>query len=453
MEKILVIDDETVILSSLKYLLEDYYKVYTTEDYQIGIDLIVKENINIILLDLRLENVSGLDVLEKILEKKPEALIIMMTAYSSIKTSLKAIEIGAFYYLSKPIENEELLFLLNKASEKLEFKRKIANLEGYIKKDIIGNSKKIKSILSLINQIKDFNSNVLITGESGTGKELVAQKIHYSSLRKGQPFNAINCAVIPANLFESELFGYKKGSFSGAHKDEIGIIRKADKGTLFLDEIGEMDINLQSKLLRFIQEREVRPIGSDNTYKVDVRIICATNKNLEKEIERGTFRKDLFYRINVINIHLPPLRERKKDIKYLTLHFIQKYNICFNKNITTISEEALSALEEYYFDGNIRELENIIERSVLLSTSNVIQLDSLKLELKTNTCKNLNNENTSNSSEDYIKIIANESLKEIEKKAIKLNLEYNNNNRKRTAESLGISERSLRYKIKEYGLN
>lgn len=453
MEKILVIDDETAILSSLKYLLEDYYKVYTTEDYQTGIDFIVKENINIVLLDLRLGNVSGLDVLEKILEKKSEALIIMMTAYSSIKTSLKAIEMGAFYYLSKPIENEELLFLLNKASEKLEFKRKIASLEGYIKKDIIGNSKKIKSILSLINQIKDFNSNVLITGESGTGKELVAQKIHYSSLRKDQPFNAINCAVIPSNLFESELFGYKKGSFSGAYKDEIGIIRKADKGTLFLDEIGEMDINLQSKLLRFIQEREVRPIGSDNTYKVDVRIICATNKDLEKEIERGTFRKDLFYRINVINIHLPPLRERKEDIKYLTLHFIQKYNICFNKNITTISDEALGALEEHYFDGNIRELENIIERSVLLSTSNLIQLDSLKLEPKTNIHKDLNNEYIFNCSEDYIKIIANESLKEIEKKAIKLNLECNNKNRKKTAESLGISERSLRYKIKEYGLN
>ncbi len=453
MEKILVIDDETAILSSLKYLLEDYYKVYTTEDYQKGIELIAKENIDIILLDLRLGNVNGLDVLEKILDKKPEALIIMMTAYSSIKTSLKAIEIGAFYYLSKPIENEELLFLLNKASEKLEFKRKIASLEGYIKKDIIGKSKKIKSVLSLINQIKDFNSNVLITGESGTGKELVAQKIHYSSLRKDQPFNAINCAVIPANLFESELFGYKKGSFSGAYKDEIGIIRKADKGTLFLDEIGEMDINLQSKLLRFIQEREVRPIGSDNTYKVDVRIICATNKNLEEEIKQGAFRKDLFYRINVINIHLPPLRERKEDIKYLTLHFIQKYNICFNKNITTISDEALKSLEEHYFDGNIRELENIIERSILLSTSDVIQQDSLKLEPKSNIHKNFNNENISDYSTNCININANETLKEIEKKAIKLNLEYNNNNRKRTAESLGISERSLRYKIKEYSLN
>lgn len=453
MEKILVIDDETAILSSLKYLLEDYYKVYTTEDYQKGIELIANENIDIILLDLRLGNVSGLDVLEKILDKKPEALIIMMTAYSSIKTSLKAIEIGAFYYLSKPIENEELLFLLNKASEKLEFKRKIASLEGYIKKDIIGKSKKIKSVLSLINQIKDFNSNVLITGESGTGKELVAQKIHYSSLRKDQPFNAINCAVIPVNLFESELFGYKKGSFSGAYKDEIGIIRKADKGTLFLDEIGEMDINLQSKLLRFIQEREVRPIGSDNTYKVDVRIICATNKNLEEEIKRGTFRKDLFYRINVINIHLPPLRERKEDIKYLTLHFIQKYNICFNKNINSISDEALKALKEYYFDGNIRELENIIERSILLSTSNIIELNSLKLEPKTNIYKNINNENSTDYNGNSININANETLKEIEKKAIKLNLEYNNNNRKRTAESLGISERSLRYKIKDYELN
>ena len=251
---------------------------------------------------------------------------------------------------------------------------------------------------------------------------------------------------MPGDLLESELFGYKKGAFTGAYKDEIGIIRRADKGTLLLDEIGEMDLRLQSKLLRFLQDKEVRRVGSATTHKVDVRIICITNKNLKKEVKVGNFREDLYYRINVINIVAPPLRERIEDLKYLVPYFIDKYNISFNKDIKGITDEAYEILSNYSFKGNIRELENIIQRAVLLSTSDYIEADSLYISPQ----KIMNN--FDDSTKNYIKIYEGENMKEIEKKVIEFALKKNNQNRKWTANSLGIGERTLRYKIKEYGL-
>lgn len=446
LNKLLIVDDEIKILRSLRFLLEDYYEVYISDNVDEALNIFNKEKISLVLLDLRLKEESGLDLMKKLLSKDPETIIIVMTAYSTIENSIEAIKAGAYYFITKPIENEQLLLLLNTASEKIKMAEKISNLEGHIKKDIIGNSESIKKINTIINKIKDTDATILITGESGTGKELIAQKIHSSSNRSKDPFVALNCAAMPGELLESELFGYKKGTFTGAYKDEIGIIRKADKGTLFLDEIGEMDLRLQSKLLRFIQEKEVRQIGSEKIFKVDVRIICATNKDLKEQVKLENFREDLYYRVNVINIQVPPLRERIGDLELFIPYFIDKYNISFNKNIKGISQEAYNLLKAHEFEGNVRELENIIQRAVLLNIGDYIKPDSLNLNpQKLNKVENSNHE-------DSIRIYEGENMKQIEKKVIKFALDCNNQNRRRTSESLGIAERTIMYKIKEYNL-
>lgn len=444
--KLLIVDDELKILRSLKFLLEDYYEIHTSDNSIDAIDIFKRERMSLILLDLRIKEESGLDLMKKILEIDSEATIIIMTAYSTIENSIDAIKSGAYYFITKPIENDQLLLLLEKADERLLMAKKISNLEGHIKKDIIGESTYTKEINSIINKIKDTDATVLITGESGTGKELIAQKIHTSSNRADKSFVAINCAAMPGDLLESELFGHKKGTFTGAYNDEIGIIRRADKGTLLLDEIGEMDLRLQSKLLRFIQDKEVRAVGDDKSFKVDVRIICSTNRDLEKEVKEGNFREDLFYRINVINLVAQPLRERIDDLKLLIPYFIDKYNISFNKRVKGITDEAYNLLKNYRFEGNIRELENIIQRAVLLNTGDLIEDDLLNI--RSQNMKNVNHD----TSENYIKIYTGETMKEIENKVIEFALKNNNQNRKWTADSLGISERTLRYKIKEYNL-
>ncbi len=445
--KLLIVDDENIILRSLRFLLEDSYDVFTADNYSEALKIFKKERMSLVLLDLRINEDNGLDLMKELLEIDSNAIIIIMTAYSTIENSINAIKSGAYYFITKPIENEQLILLLKTANEKLLMAQKISNLEGHIKKEIIGESDCIKNINSLINMVKDTDATILVTGESGTGKELIAQKIHTSSNRADKPFVAINCSAIPGELLESELFGYKKGTFTGAYKDEIGLIRKADTGTLFLDEIGEMELRLQSKILRFLQEKEIRQLGDDKTYKIDVRIICATNKDLKKEVESGNFREDLYYRINVINIVAPPLRERIEDLKYLVPYFIEKYNISFNKNIKGITDEAFNLLQGHHFEGNVRELENIIQRAVLLNLGEYIEIDSLNL-LPEQSRKVTSIE----AQEKYIKIYNGETFKDIEKKVIEFALNNNNKNRKWTAESLGISERTLRYKIKEYNL-
>lgn len=445
--KLLIVDDEKKILKALTFLLEDDYSIYTSQSSHEALNTFLKEEIYMVLLDLRLSDESGIDLMKRMLAIRPNAVIIIMTAYSSIENSISAIKDGAYYFITKPIDQDQIQVLLKKANEKVSMLEKIHNLEGYVKKDLIGVSKEISNITEIINRVKDTNATILITGESGTGKELIAQKIHRTSNRADQPFVAINCAAMPGELLESELFGYKKGAFTGAYKDEIGLIRRADKGTLLLDEIGEMDLRLQTKLLRFLQEKNVRQVGSTDFKNVDVRIICITNRDLKEEVLKGRFREDLYYRINVINIHIPPLRERKEDLKALVDYFINKYNISFNKNILGISDKAYKILEDYPFNGNIRELENIIQRAVLLSTSNYIEEAFI-----TEDNMDLIRDEKGESSKDYIKIFPDENIKDIEKKVIAFGLENNNHNRKKTAEALGISERSIRYKIKEYDL-
>ncbi|KAF5046039.1 Regulatory protein AtoC [bioreactor metagenome] len=444
--KILIVDDEIKILRALKFLLEDNYNVYTSDNINDAKKIFIEEKISLVLLDLRLSEGSGLALMDELLAIDSNAVIIIMTAYSTIENSIKAIKSGAYYFITKPIDNDQLQILLNTASETLNLKKELDLLQGHLRKTPIGDSKAIRDIKSVVDKIKDTDATVLITGESGTGKEIIAQTIHSSSNRAGKPFIAINCAAMPNELLESELFGYKKGSFTGATKDDIGLIRKAENGTLFLDEIGEMNIKLQSKLLRFIQEKEIRQIGDEKNYPVDVRIICSTNRNLKEEIKSGNFREDLYYRINVINIVAPPLRERIEDLDLLVPHFIDKYRISYNKGVKGITDDAMNQLKNYDYVGNVRELENIIQRAVLLCGDEYIGVDSLNLNNPKMIKKN------DDISENYIKIYEGETLEDIEKRTIEFALKNNGQNRRWTADSLGISERSLRYKIKEYKL-
>jgi len=450
LEKLLIIDDELSIRNSLSFALEDGYEIYTAEDGVSAAEIVAKTDISMILLDLRLGSEDGIHVLKELKAIKPELTVLIMTAYGSIESSVEAIKAGAFYYITKPINMDELMLLLEKAKEYMTLNNKIRYLSSQISQtgsryDIVGASKKMQEVFDLIDKVKDIDSNVLITGESGTGKELVARAIHFEGKRRNKSLNVINCSAMPANLLESELFGFKKGAFTGAYEDRKGIIELSDGGSLFLDEIGDMDVNLQVKLLRVLQDKEVRPIGAANDIKVDVRFISATNKDLKNEVKENSFRKDLFYRLNVININLPALRERKEDISKLVGHFIRKYNLLLDKGIRGITSEALEALERYKFEGNVRELENMVERAIALALGEFIGIRDLPADV-------FIRENIVSQDSDVIEIYIGETIDAIEKKVIEKTLERYGNNRKRTAQVIGISERALRYKIKEYNI-
>lgn len=438
------------ICNSLRFTLEDNYEVYTATNQVSALSVMQEEDITIVLLDLKLGKDDGIEVLKQIKALKPEVIVIMMTAYATIESSVEAIKSGAFYYVTKPINSEELLLLLKRAGEYVALNSKIKYLDSHIQEknsryNIIGSSKKLKEIFYLIDKVKDIDSNVLITGESGTGKELVARAIHFEGKRKKEPFHVINCSAMPVNLLESELFGFKKGSFTGAFEDRKGIIELSHRGTLFLDEIGDMEPRVQTKLLRVIQDKEIRPLGVSKGIQVDVRFIAATSRNLKEEIQENRFRQDLFYRLNVIHIPMPPLRERKEDISKLVDFFIRKYNEAFGKDIKGITGKALDTFEKYKFQGNVRELENIIERAVALTQNDFIQCEDLPEDLN-------KPENLVKTAKDFIPVYVGENMKEIEKKAIAANLKYFDGNRRKTSEALGLSERALRYKIKEYRL-
>lgn len=447
MKKLLIIDDESAICSSLGFALEDDYQILSANSSKAAMGIISQTNIDIALIDLRLGSDCGIDLLKQIKQVSSDTVVILMTAFGSIESSVKAIKEGAFYYITKPINIEQLNLLLEKAQEYIMLNSKIKYLTQQVdnvsgKYGIIGSSKKMNNVFNLIEKVKDIDTNVMIIGESGTGKELVARAIHYEGSRKDKPFNVVNCPAIPGNLLESELFGFKKGSFTGAMEDRKGIIELSDGGTLFLDEVGDIDISIQAKLLRVLQEKKVSPIGSNEVKKVDIRLIAATNKDLEKEVELGNFREDLYYRLNVIGINTPPLRERRDDITRLVWHFINKYNVILDKKVVDITSQAVGALEKYRFNGNVRELENIIERAVALTDNNYIDINDLPSKV-------FEPLNMIKTNDDLIPVYIDESLKDIEKKVIKATLgKYKS--KKKTAQILGLSERALRYKVKEY---
>lgn len=448
MEKILIIDDEKSICDSLTFALEDDYEVISTQDPNEVKDILEINNIDVVLLDLKIGSVSGIDVLKEIKSIDEEIQVIIITAFGSIESSVKAIKEGASHYVTKPIDVEELFVFIKKALEHKRISGSLKNLKQVVDRDygvegIIGKSEALYSVLKQVNKIKDLDTTVLIAGESGTGKDLIAKALHFKSNRKDQNLEIINCAAIPGDLLESELFGYEKGAFTGANRRKLGKIQLAHKGTLFLDEIGEMDLQLQSKILRVVEDMTVTPVGGEKGVKVDIRIIAATNKDLEQEVKKGNFREDLYYRLNVITLKLPSLRERVEDIPLLINYFLDIHNRKLKKNIKGLDKKAIKELKNYSFPGNIRELENLVERLVALSDEEYIGLDDIPEKYKGNTPLVNSDENI------IIKLGA--TFKEIEQISIENTLKYFNGNKRRTAECLGISERSLHYKLKEYG--
>ena len=449
MTKILVVDDEPAICASLAFALDTDYEIGAAGNAAEALAQFTREDYDIVLLDLRLGADDGLAVLQSIKQHRRDAVVIIMTAYGTIQSSVAAMKHGAFYYLTKPINIEELKALLHNACEYLSLQQKVRYFhdklaDEYALTGMIGRSVAMKAVFALIEKVSHTNTNVFITGESGTGKELVARAIHFSGDRRREPFEVVNCAAIPSGILESELFGYERGAFTGATHSKKGIFERAHKGTLFLDEIAEMDGNLQSKLLRIVQDKEIIPLGGGTRRTVDVRLIAASNRDIAKEAAAGRFREDLLFRLNVINIALPPLRERRDDIPLQVDYFVKKYNQEMGKAVTGISTEALEALMNYDFKGNVRELENIVERALVLTESNRIELHDLPSQL---IGQKVSLPSDSGSS---FTVPIGEKLAVVEKRLILETLRYLSGNRKETAQRLGISERNLRYKLKEY---
>ena len=449
--RILILDDEENMLHMLKTILtKEGYEIITATNGIEGLEKIEANSFNAILCDLRMPEMDGLSFLKAIKEKNIHPTIIMMSAYGTIDLAIEAMKLGAYDYVSKPFKPDEIILTLKKAEERERLKKENILLKKEIKKErelenIITKNDKMLQIFETIRKISDYDTSVVITGESGTGKELVAKAIHYNSTRSSKPFIAINCGAIPENLLESELFGYVKGAFTDAHQHKKGLFEEANGGTLLLDEIGELPSTLQVKLLRVLQEGEVRKIGDTKQIKLDVRIISATAKDLVQEIKNETFREDLFYRLNVIQIDIPPLRERREDIPLLVNHFINRYNEKHHLKVKNISSAALNLLLEHDWQGNIRELENAVERAVILSEGSRIEVSALPSDIRK---LKISEEKEVDSDEYSIK----KMHRIMEEQLIRKALDKTHGNRTHAAKLLEISHPALLSKMKEFGI-
>ena len=369
------------------YLKKEKYDIETASNGEEGLQKVADSPFDQILCDIRMPQMDGLEFLREVQKMGINATIIMMSAYGTMDTAIEAMKLGAYDYISKPFKPDEIILTLKKAEERERLRRENELLRKEVKKEysfenIVSKNEKMQKIFEVIKKVAQYKSTILITGESGTGKELVARALHYNSDRSQNPFIPINCGAIPENLLESELFGHEKGAFTDAIRTKKGLFEEADDGTLFLDEIGELPLQLQVKLLRVLQDGEIRRVGDSKPIQVDVRIIAATVKDLIKEVNEGRFRDDLFYRLNVFPIHIPPLRERKEDIPLIVAHFVKKYSLSLNKNVLGINPKALEALMNYRWFGNVRELENTIERAIVLADEINIQLENLPIEIR-----------------------------------------------------------------------
>jgi len=449
MSRILVVDDDRSMREFLEILLDrEGYEVVSAANGKAAMGLCKRQKFDLVITDLKMPKVSGIDLLKNIKETSPETMVILITAYASGETAIAAMQEGAHDYLEKNFDVEDLKSAVKDALSKKGVKEDDALFIKTVKKSysfgsMIGKSSEMLKIYGLIKKVAATSANVLILGESGTGKELVADAIHQNSQRKDEPFVVINCGGIPENLLESELFGYMKGSFSGASADKPGLFEVANGGVVFLDEIGDLPQLLQVKLLRAVQEKTFRRIGGSEDIKVDVRIISATNQNLEEKVKKGSFREDLYYRLNVIPVKITPLRERKEDIPLLVEHFIEKYSKKFEKEIRKISIYALELLMEYPFPGNVRELENIIERSVALESTNIILPENLVIPGKDDS--DPQDEFKIDIPEEGINL--NEEMAKIEKILIKKALDKANGSQKKAAKLLNVSWASLQYRL------
>lgn len=447
---ILVIDDEAPQREILKLILEqEGYRVETAASSQQGVKAYREGGVDLVLTDLKLpdtENLSGVEALFKV---NPNASVVIMTAHGSIDSAVEAMRMGAFDYLTKPLDKSELLISIQRAFERISLLLENRNLRQQLGEklnlqNIIGKHPVMQEVFNIVRKIAPSTSTVLIYGESGTGKELIARAIHYNSNRKEGPFLALNCAAIPESLVENELFGHEKGSFTGAIGKEIGLFEAADKGSIFLDEIGDLSHPIQAKLLRALQQKEIRRIGGKEDRKVDVRAIAATNKNLLQEIKKGTFREDLYYRLNVITLQLPPLRERGSDIPELVNHFLARFNRESGKNIKGVSREALQFLLNYYWPGNVRQLEGVMERAVLLCEKEIIDLDDFPREI-TRTAYPLSEIDFDLPPEGF-------SLEEFEKQLLIKAMEKSDWVITKAAKMLGLSYKTLQYRLEKFNL-
>jgi two-component system, NtrC family, response regulator AtoC len=455
-QRILVVDDEDNLRHMLQVmLLKNGYLVDAAADGDEALATAAANRYDFVLCDIRMPVLDGTGFLEKATAAGLEATIIMMSAYGTIDTAIECMKLGAYDYISKPFKNDEILLVLRKAAERERLKTENRQLKEEMLREcsfasMVSRNREMLEIFSLIRKVCDFKTTVLILGESGTGKELIARALHYNSSRKGAPFVAINCGAIPENLLESELFGHVRGAFTDASTDKAGMFEQADNGTLFLDEIGEMPLSLQVKLLRVLQEGEIRRVGGAVAKKVDVRVVSATSKILEQEVAEGRFREDLFFRINVLSIHLPPLRERIEDLPLLVDHFLQKYSEELGKQGAVCPPDVLKVLMSYNWPGNIRELENCIQRGLLLCEGDALETACLPDKILAKPAGGAHTTEVPYLTDDNLSI--KRVSEQLEREMIRRALEKTSGNRTHAARLLEISHRSLLYKLKEYGI-
>ncbi len=450
--RILVVDDERSMQEFLEiFLRREGFEVSTAGDVEAALVAIDSDDYDLVITDIQMPGRTGLDLLREVRDRSPETVVLMITAYASADTAIAAMKEGAYDYITKPFKVEEIRLVIEKALEKKLLSRENRRLRSELRsqqrhKTIIGGSTAIQRIFELVAQVADTRTNVLIAGESGTGKELVARDIHTQSERRDKPFVAVNCGAIPENLLESELFGYVKGAFTGAVQNKEGLFEFADGGTLFLDEIGELPQSLQVKLLRAIQEKTIRRVGGTADLRVDVRILSATNRNLAEEVGANRFREDLYYRLNVIQISMPPLRDRRGDIPVLVGHFLQKFSDELGRPLRSMSDGVMAKLMEYDFPGNVRELENLVERAVALSRDECIGVDALPPGL----CERQQRDTPQIPSDG---IDLDQVLADYERALLTQGLEQAGGVKKRAANLLGVTFRSFRYRLEKLGLD
>ena len=453
-KRLLVIDDQANMRHMLATVLKKAdYVVDVASDGAEGLQLIEQDQYDFILCDIKMPNMGGLEFLEASRDRLNGTTVIMMSAYGSIDTAIGAMKLGAYDYISKPFKTDEVYLTLKKAEERENLKKenrrlkeRIQTIEGdYNFGSMVAKSKAMRDVFQLAEKAAQYKTTVLILGGSGTGKELIARGIHQYSQRSEAPLVPVNCGGIPETLLESELFGYKKGAFTGADRNKKGLFQEAESGTILLDEIGELPLNLQVKLLRVLQENEIRPIGDSRSMKIDVRVVAATAKNLEEEVHKGTFRKDLYYRLNVLTIKLPPLRQRTEDIPLLCKHFLHRFNNILGKEVTGLTPDAMVQLLDYDWPGNVRELENVLERAVLLSKGPYINAEDLPTQLIAQSQAGVLRSS-------YDQASLKESLTGPERAIIRAALEANGWNRQETAKALQINRTTLYKKMKRLGL-
>jgi DNA-binding NtrC family response regulator len=447
--RILVVDDDREMCSFLAEILgEEGYIVDAVQDGTAALDLFTRNHFDLVITDLKMPRMTGTELLRRLKEIDPECAVLLLTAFGTIDSAVEAMRVGALHYITKPFHTDEMLIQVERAMERRTLREELKRLRTEVQArdrlhNIIGQSEAMQKVFETVAQVSDLFANVLITGESGTGKELIARAIHFNSSRATGPFVAVNCAAIPETLLESELFGYVRGAFTDAKKDRRGLFQEATGGILFLDEISEVPLNLQAKLLRALEDKEIRPLGANQAEKVDTRVLSASNRILDDMVRQGTFRPDLYYRLNVIRIELPPLRERSEDIAVLVDHFIRKFSDSARRKVTGIQEEALTALKNYSWPGNIRELEHTIERAVLLGRGSTVGIDDLPPQLAA----------CGESAVVLGAALAKQlTLRDLEREYIGKVLQTTQGNKTEAARILGVDRTTLYRKLEDYKL-